>query len=484
MEKIKSNEQFSGIYRSSDDIENFCLRITLKKIYSIIRVPKFESTQTSFEDQQSTTDFEEVLSVNWQQKVFSKTEKAFYSQKENCTTDLAKRYHQIIKDSRGNDSNNLLFTYIDQDNYEPADKFGSQNITRPKIKRNPSRSFLQANEKNRSLFLDHNQANDSKEFETEKDFVKMFVMADLDPSTLLVSIKYRKSDGLLIIFPDFNDLSNGYYLEIDQNSKQMFVYFIENLSLSSNNVTNQRVLKVEMNKLHKETNELIQKLSVSRNENFELPKFGRVVIMLEIIKGLNFEFDNIHVRFKFEIPKWLKVIEGSLSASTHSSFRKGECWNFGYCHSLVLDFDDEFVLSKSEVEILNLTFELISIDPLLGRERREGITSIKIPLTTPLNENYYTLTCFRDIQGNSKLTDFFERFFLGGIHKILDKTLMSSPIDKVVNYYGNQTISTGELCIKIQKIEQLRSSKRSKSHFETIDKIINSYHEAKAQLEK
>lgn len=56
-------------------------------------------------------------------------------------------------------------------------------------------------------------------------------MADLEEEVILVVIKYRPSDGLLLIYPDFNNIeTNPYLKEIDADSRHMYQYSIENLS--------------------------------------------------------------------------------------------------------------------------------------------------------------------------------------------------------------------------------------------------------------
>lgn len=62
-------------------------------------------------------------------------------------------------------------------------------------------------------------------------FDKMYIMADLEEEVILVVIKYRPTDGLLLIYPDFNNIeTNPYLKEIDADSRHMYQYSIENLS--------------------------------------------------------------------------------------------------------------------------------------------------------------------------------------------------------------------------------------------------------------
>lgn len=419
--------------------------------------------------------------MKWQQKLFSKTERAYYIQKENCKTELEKKYHQMVKESSdvGSVENGLIFTYTNVDKYQPADNFGPRDVKATILRKNIEAAPASDGDKSSQIFVDASQTVVPSRYATEDEFIKMFVMADLDPTTLLITISYRQSDGLLIIYPDFNDLGNAYHLEIDQNSKQLFVYFIENLSETFSESANQLAQKESLDKIQEETSELMKKLNISKDSNFVYPKFCRIVLLLEIIDGRDFEYDNIHVQFVIKLPTFVKLVEGNLCGTTHSSLRNEDHWNFGYCHCLVLDIDDEFMMSSTQVDSIDINLEVISVDPIWERERREGIASLKLPLNEKRREDLVEISCFRDLQSGGWFRDFLERFFLGGIRKtqILDHNQ-----NGVVNFYGNRTVSTGVLRMRIQKITQTQPSKRSLLNMKSVDEIISSYHKAKARL--
>lgn len=451
-------------------------------MYSIIKIPKFEVFQTNAADQQSSTDFEEIVTVKWQQKLFSKTERAYYAQKENCKSELEKRYHQMIRESSGEASGDggLIFTYTSEDNYQPADNFGPRDIKMTNLRMKVEASTVGDCDKSSEVLSKPNEVVVPSRYATDDKFAKMFVMADLDPTTLLITIYYRHSDGLFVIYPDFNDLENAYHLEIDQNSKQLYVYFIENLSETFSESAKRVAQKETLDRIHEETSELMKKLAISKDSSFVYPKFCRIVLLIEIIDGRDFEFDNIHVQFEIKLPTFVKLVEGKLVGSTHSSFKGEDRWNFGYCHSLVLDVDDEFMISTTLVDAIIFNFEVVSVDSMWKRERREGIASMKFPLFEKRRENITEVSCFRDLQGGSWLRDFLERFFLGGIHKSL---MFDHNQSDVVNFYGNRTVSTGTLRVKLQKITQMQPTKRSLLNMKSIDEVISSYHKAKARLQ-
>lgn len=458
-------------------------RVTLRKLYSIIKIPKFEAFQSSATDQQSTSDFEEIVSVSWQQKIFSKAERNYYAQKENCKNETEKRYHQMVKETSGVEGSNdvgLIFTYTDDDNYQPPDNFGPRDVNVTKLRANVEAKEVVEGEKSSGMFTDPKRQIVPSRYSIGDEFVKMFIMADLEPMTLLVSIFYRKSDGLFIIYPDFNDPTNEYLLEIDQNSKQMFVYFVENLSVTFNDSTNQLAQKKKLNKIQEETCELMKKLNIAQVDDFVIPKFCRIALLMEIVDGRDFEFDNIHVQFKVKLPKFVKLVEGSLEGTTHSSLKNDFQWNFGLCHSLVLDIDDEFLFSSSYLDFISFSFEVISIDRVWQRERREGIASLKIPFEGRRTEKVAEVLCFRDLQSGGWVHDFLERFFLGGIHKT---PILDQDHGEIFNLYGNKTVSTGTLRVKIETVTQMKPSKRNSLYMKSIDEIISSYHKAKLRLE-
>lgn len=381
----------------------------------------------------------------------------------------------MLKELRSEESEHcVIFTYIDEDAYQPPDNFGPQNVKITNLRKNVEKTVetSQQNGKSRkSIFIDTEEDENKFRFDSGDKFMKMCVMADLEPTTLLATIYYRQSDGLLLIYPDFTTSNDSYMLEIDQNSKQNYVYSIENLSLIADEASTQKIHKEKLDKVKEETCSLLKKLNLTEEIDFDHPKFCRVVLLLEIVDATNFEFDNLHVQFAIKLPKFFRLIEGELQGSTHSSYAANGKWNFGYCHSIIFDVDDEFQLSQNQIDSIAFNFEVISSDATWEIERREGLAAIRIAaLEKSENVGEVELSCYRDLQGGGSFMDFLERFFLGGIHKkIVDFD------DCTANLYGNQTVSSGRIRVKIQKIVQMKQPKRSHERMRAIDEIINSY---------
>lgn len=62
-------------------------------------------------------------------------------------------------------------------------------------------------------------------------FESMYILAELEQELQLFTIKYRSADGLLLVYPDFNNIDvNPYLKEINLDSRHLYQYSIENLS--------------------------------------------------------------------------------------------------------------------------------------------------------------------------------------------------------------------------------------------------------------
>lgn len=69
-------------------------------------------------------------------------------------------------------------------------------------------------------------------FKNLGQFECMHIMADLKDEILLFTIKYRSSDGLLLIYPDLNNIDvNPYLKEIIVDSRNLYQFAMENLSM-------------------------------------------------------------------------------------------------------------------------------------------------------------------------------------------------------------------------------------------------------------
>lgn len=78
-------------------------------------------------------------------------------------------------------------------------------------------------------------------------FECMYIMADLKEEIILFSIKYRSKDGLLLIYPDLNNIdANPYLKEINFDSRNLYQYSMENLSMDYQNQVMQLKTDIEL----------------------------------------------------------------------------------------------------------------------------------------------------------------------------------------------------------------------------------------------
>lgn len=97
-------------------------------------------------------------------------------------------------------------------------------------------------------------------FKNLGQFECMYIMADLREEILLFTIKYRSNDGLLLIYPDLNNIdANPYLKEMIGDSRHLYQFAMENLSMDCQN---------EMIQLKSDIELLANKVSNERVESF------------------------------------------------------------------------------------------------------------------------------------------------------------------------------------------------------------------------
>lgn len=115
--------QMTGIYRTADNIENLKIKVTFKIIFSLIKIPPFNSLDDETNNLANNDD-QEVVELIWQEKRLSFKEIQAYQFKENCKTDLEKKYNQTIKTkhlSGGVKVPGKIFTYTMEDKKDLGD---------------------------------------------------------------------------------------------------------------------------------------------------------------------------------------------------------------------------------------------------------------------------------------------------------------------------------------------------------------------------
>lgn len=243
-------------------------RVTLKKLNSLIKVPRLMHTATTTtnnttsgqaernvaaaahhpdndgnDDDVDATDELETLTVHWLQKRFSRKEIDFFNDQANCKTDIHKEYHRLIKindlpllpphddDNERRRRSDRIFTYVPDDCYcPPADD--DEEFTTHYLGGGGDAPFTKK-------MLSLNAVTEKKSDENtinktmEDNFETMYVMADLVASieTVLFVIRWNVQEKVLFIYPDFNRIKETPYLkEINVDSRHQYLYAIENMS--------------------------------------------------------------------------------------------------------------------------------------------------------------------------------------------------------------------------------------------------------------
>lgn len=452
MNNRRKNHKITGIYRTTDNIDDLKIRITFKTIISLIIIPSFHPIPTE-SSSEVKTDENEVVELQWQEKRLSTKEIQAYQFKENCKTDLEKKYHQLIKSRHlgsGEKSAGKIFTYTTEDNFDPED-FSALNKPDDVI---DSKSDI-------SSHSSVKQPSTPKKFgmsllTTTRGFETYYVMVELNIDIVLIVIKWRKADGLLVIYPDFNNIHHSpYLLEVDADTKQMYNFSVENISAKIPKSPNQPFDRL---KLHFQLTD-----TSTHRKQIILPSdrdCSKVNLFFQIVSGTGFEYDNIHVRFTIKIPPTAEPIDvKSLSGSTQSSLKNSKgVWHFSLCHEVYLQSFDHFQLE----DFIDIDFRLLSIDQW-KRERNEGFSTLRIPIK-PGWEFRDTIDCYRLSTGT--VLESLRRFFIGDKNYQEDFSIKRTLHQDGFNRYGLQTVSTGQIEVIAFLILQ---SKSGKIIYETVE---------------
>lgn len=165
-------------------------------------MPHLQLTDNTEPIDNNDPDEIESHTMRWQEKRLSRTEIEQYSEPNMCKTDIQKEYLLKIREHNLNGATkkpDKIFTYTTDDCWQP------------------NNTDVQAKSDRTSKMVDANVD-------------RMYIMADLQEETILFTIKWQ-SNGLLTVYPDFNDLAKDPYLiEIDADSRHIYQYAIEIVS--------------------------------------------------------------------------------------------------------------------------------------------------------------------------------------------------------------------------------------------------------------
>uniref|UniRef100_A0A182T5M5 Meckel syndrome type 1 protein n=1 Tax=Anopheles maculatus TaxID=74869 RepID=A0A182T5M5_9DIPT len=429
------------------------IQLTIRKIHSLIDVPILEGLDKSLDDRETVENgTNETRTIGWQEKIFSHYERDYYRIKENCKTDHHKKYYHMLK----TDSHvpQLLFTYVDEDNYYPEDRDNRNRRQQPEITPSKTQS--------------------------------MYLMADLGHEVLLFSITWYLDEGLLTVYPDFNHMTtNPFYHEMRESNLHMYHYALERCisEKSFHPKLENRVALTGTSKTGLQT-----QTADDCKERFVMPKqlHRNLLLLMEIVSASDFKYDGIHIRYRIELPADVKCVnrDSPLSGSTHASKQLNNRWHFAHCHELLLNLPD----TKEIPLCLEVYFEAISIDDWC-RERYLGHSHLSIPLRYQLNE---TMLNFVQLANLGTVADRMELFLVGNRRQVDLPSFYGKTGSTLLNRYANQTGASGKLQIRFQIIRQhqpkiindgyFKSSRRTKNI--TLNELIKSYSIARERLEE
>ncbi|XP_050299372.1 tectonic-like complex member MKS1 isoform X2 [Anthonomus grandis grandis] len=441
----------TGVYRCIDDIRNLQIRIKIQEV---------QQHQNSTKNKENNS-IEKVFL--WQEKYFSKSQKQYYADERNCFTEQEKEFNRLVcEDSEEDINDGFLFSYIDSEEFYAETERPSGNDT----------NYLETRLQN--LNIDDNEL-DSEEYDfnkslektieqpvhTHKD-IKMYLLADfgeyfedtwIKNEKLLCTLKYNPSMKVLQVFPDFT-VSRPYKLSVPrsiQNDEKVFSYFIENCSKEI-----PESIGLNEKSLIREINEYQEKLKIQMlPDSFKLPPKNKlyVFLLLEISSGTRFEYPEVFVQYFIDLPEGWNCENDEILRGTTQTCKANEdgLVHFGHCIEALIEYN--CLNSEGLPKCPYIYFEIFSKDSW-ERFRTEGLSYINLPIS---QSGYfqYDLNCFRFTTKNP--ISEMKRYFIGDCQNYSDVTWIGMPKDyseSVMNKYGTETVSTGQLKVRIHVLHQ------------------------------
>ncbi|XP_016984216.1 Meckel syndrome type 1 protein homolog [Drosophila rhopaloa] len=331
----------------------------------------------------------------------------------------------------------------------------------------------------------------------------MYIYADLQEDTLLVSLRYDPKQGLLYVYPDFSgcaqDLDYVVQIERDNDCRQLYAFGFENatpLQASKDDSfleqeLDERLELAEDDGAEEDLPEEASALEIleyyrrrraaaSERRNllqFDMPpkRMRRVSLLLELQEAQHFENPNIHVRYYLKPPAntlWEAAPGGDdpMQGATATCRNAGD-WRIarlGHCWQVTLLCEEQ----HQPADLLHLYFEVVSIDGW-QRERCEGYAHYAVPLTSHIapsstdDGDAVRLQCVRPL-GN--WLDGLNRYFIGG-RQLFDfvayfDVQKESELHSRLDLSGSRAMTTtGSLMLRLQKLQQRQVDPSSQLQF-------------------
>ncbi|CAF1436288.1 unnamed protein product [Rotaria sordida] len=379
MSNLVENDINCGVYRSTDSINNFKIRVKLERLTSNALLPSLQrikieedlSRLLNIDDKQSEkakasktdvaqaleeskrSDYEEVV-IGWQQKIFSRFEFERYGKGIGPeSTALERKYFDDIQKMKANRKQpGRIFTYIEGDPYCFEKDFGYFMTDSPNEE--PSQVALGINNIRKRRPVQSRFKISDEEYLPKTNLINrkptpddlrinhlaalphqtMYVMADLsaiiDTATTQLLVVPQPtnehvlctiqsySNGTVILEPDFNHGKMAYVVETGNLSNEVYHYYLDHASITINkdDFIKERKLLNEV-RLRKQTH-LAQ--LVGNDFEMPLPAALRLNIFGEIVSGKNFEYDDLYVYYCLDLPEnWRAEASMIFSGYTHTA---------------------------------------------------------------------------------------------------------------------------------------------------------------------
>ncbi|KAH8368424.1 hypothetical protein KR084_011391 [Drosophila pseudotakahashii] len=447
-----------------------------------------------------------TLRISWQQKHFSQAElERHLHDPGGCASKLQRRYHNWALETHELQQRYLWRLEDQQDEDEDPEPVRVRRRMR-KSKRRPrncsalatwtGNGLSSANMSDVSLLDDPNFAARTCLIHTLVDgdaeevlpaeaaelhgrgHQLMYIYADLQQDTLLVSLRYDPAEGLLYVYPDFSssalDLDYVVQIERDNDCRQLYAFGFENATPlvalnEAGSIPEEQEVEEEADLTEEDLPEEASALEIldyyhrrraAASERrsllqFEMPpkRMRRVCLLLELQEAQHFEYPNIHVRYYLKPPA-NTICEGAPLQGATATCRNAGDWRLarlGHCWQVNLLCEEQ----HQPADLLHLYLEVISIDGW-QRERCEGYAHYAISLTSALATDSVRMQCIRPL-GN--WLDSLNRYFIGGrqlfdFEAYFDVHRQSEVHSRMDLSTDRGMTTTGSLLLRLQKLQQ------------------------------
>ena len=216
-------------------------RVTMGKM--LRKSPEISTTKLSH-DSASSGELIDKLTINWQEKIFSRKELDSLQTSTNCATPLQMEYHNMLQSNPDLHfgRSQSVFTYVDKDCYDR----GLSDTDSMTSAESETESYLTSRVHSLQLHRKRLARIPVNEFPTAENIItaspdpakrvpqrvvqKLYIMAQLSDEEKLLAAISIDQDGVIHITPDFNSTHNPYLIKASENARDLYEYTIEHAS--------------------------------------------------------------------------------------------------------------------------------------------------------------------------------------------------------------------------------------------------------------